>query len=39
MEVHVSVETRELLAKQYDECLCKECLFKIEEKKRAMNKE
>lgn len=29
-EVCVSVKTREWLAKQYDECLCKDCLFKIE---------
>jgi hypothetical protein len=28
---NVSQATRELLAKQYDECLCKECLTRTEE--------
>ncbi|WP_147204824.1 cysteine-rich CWC family protein [Segetibacter aerophilus] len=31
MEVYVSQATREFLAKQYDECLCKACLIETEE--------
>ena len=31
MDVYISTGTNDLLAKQYDECLCKECLIMIEQ--------
>ncbi|MCW3112436.1 MAG: hypothetical protein JWR18_832 [Segetibacter sp.] len=39
VEVNISIETREFLAKNYDECLCKECLKKLEKATSAKKDE